>query len=413
MLNSIYHKDILPNGIRVVSEQIPSVHSVSIGVWVNTGSRFETRENNGIAHFLEHMFFKGTENRTAFEIATSLESLGGNLNAATSKEVCFYTAHVLSEHLPIAVDVLADLLLNARFEPADIELEKEVVSAEIKLYQESPEDLVFDNFYELLYPDHPMGYRIHGTLENVLAFQRKDLIDFLTDQYTADRFVVAAAGKVEHNELLEIVERFFGNVPPSRNKPNSRLTGSKRGRHVFENEVAQQAHICLGSTGFKYGHEKRYALGVLETLLGNGMGSRLFQNIREKYGFAYNIYAFSDLMSDTGTFGVYVACAKDRVEKSIELIRNEFDLIRKNSITRDELERTKSQIRGSSLLSMESTGRRMRRLADMEMYLGEFKSLDELLAKVDAVTFDDIQEVADTLLRPEVLLTTILRTPGN
>lgn len=414
---STVKKTILPNGLRVLSEQIPHVRSVAIGVWVEVGSRDETEENNGITHFLEHMVFKGTRHRSTRAIAESLESLGGYLNAFTTKEsTCFY-ARVLDEHLPQAIDVLADLIQYPKFNPADIEKEKIVVLEELKNIEDDPDEYIQDVLERHLFGNHPLGFTVAGTAENVRSFTRQQLLDHLQTWYTADRIIVAAAGNVQHEQLLEHVQKRFTLRP--RFDGSSRATGSPqppRDKHtpvslhtafsrlsqddklVVLRKDVQQAYTVLGRLTEGLRSQQRYSMLVFNTLLGDGMSSRLNQSLRERHGLAYTVFSFLNLMSDIGVFGVYAGTDEKNVERAMELVLKEFEGLRKASVSKKELQRTKSQIKGNTVLGLESMSGRMTRLATEEIYYGEYISLETFLSQIDRVTVDDVHDVAVHIL---------------
>ena len=402
-------KTVLPNGVRVVSERMDHVRSVSLGIWIGVGSGNETNTNNGISHFLEHMVFKGSKKRSAREIALSLESLGGSINGSTGKDVTVYTAYVLDEHIDIAIDVLTDIIREPKLSDSDITLEKNVVLAEISHSLENPEDMILDEFYSHLFPNHPLGFLILGKPENVRKFGREDLLNFMQQEYTGDRFVFAAAGHVDHDHFVELVKRHFEPFAiTSNNKHFVPLPKASTGVIRHSHKSSNQAHIVIGSTIFGYNDERKYALALLDLTLGGGMSSRLFQNIREKYGFAYNVYSFTDLMADIGAFGCYMACDVKRVDQAVELLMHEIDKIRKNTITEKELDMIKSQVKGMMLLGMESSSRRMRKIAETEIYNAKHISLDEVLEKVNKISPSDLTEIANEFLAEPKLTTTIL-----
>lgn len=403
-----FEKTELDNGIRVVTERIPYVRSVSIGVWLTVGSINESKQINGLSHFIEHMLFKGTKKRKAFEIAESLESVGGQLNAFTGKEITCYYAHILDEHLPIAVEVLADILTNSLFNKAEMEKEKQVILEELNALEETPEDLIHDLFMNDLFPNHPLGLSIIGTRENILGFTQEDIFQFLSDHYTTERMVIAAAGNVKHNDLLKLVETqfaSFNNSGPTHQIAPSSLT---HGKNVIENG-AIQAHICLGTQSYSYRDRKKFSLLVLNTLLGAGMSSRLFQNLREKHGLAYSIYSFIDFMHDTGLFGVYIGTDKLKIDDSIELINQELRNLTNQRVPELELQRTKSQLKGNLMLGLESTSSRMNRLAKMEIYLNSYFTLDDTLREIDTVSQENLLDVAKELFHDDRIFTTVLR----
>lgn len=408
---ALYRKTVLDNGVRVVTETIPYVRSVSLGVWANVGSRDEDEQHNGISHFLEHMVFKGTKNRSVREIAQSLESLGGYLNAFTTKEqTCFY-ARVLDMHVEQAMDVLADLVQNATFKTEELEREKLVVIEELKNAEDDPEDIIHDYFEKALFPAHPLGFPIIGTEANVRRFRREDLQAHLASYYHPTRIVVAAAGNINHAQLVSLAEKYLKKLPSSpfagkRMQSPARLEHNTFAEHP---RPINQAHICLGTVAYSIKHRDRYPLMVLNALLGEGMSSRLYQNIRERYGFAYNVYSYTNLLSDTGIFGAYIATDKKNIQNSIELIYKELNRLKAKPVSKAELDRTKSQIQGVMMLGLENMSGRMMRLGSSELYFESFTSLDTILKKVDAVTSEAIQRVAQDLFREERFSTVVIR----
>ncbi|RMD87229.1 MAG: insulinase family protein, partial [Calditrichaeota bacterium] len=331
-----YKKTRLDNGIRVISEKIPYVRSISIGAWLTVGSRDENASNNGISHYIEHMMFKGTKNRKAYEIAESLESVGGQINAFTSKELTCYYAHILDEHLEIAVDVISDILINSVFDEQEMEKEKQVIVEEINNMEDTPEEMIHELFIKDLFPDHPLGFSTLGTRENVWGFTRQDIYDYLSRNYAKNRLVIAAAGNVDHDKLVELVETKFVEFHNSVDRVLYPPNGPRQGENIIKNGGIQ-AHICLGTLAYSYRDPKKFPLLILNTLLGAGMSSRLFQNIREKHGLAYSVYSFIDFLFDTGLFGVYIGTDKNKIGASIELINKELEDLKKNPVSKEEL----------------------------------------------------------------------------
>ncbi len=402
----------LSNGIRVVTERIPYGRSVSIGVWVQCGSVCETQQNNGIAHFMEHMFFKGTQRRTAREIAYSLESLGGSLNASTGKELSVYTALVLDEYMPQAVDVLFDIVQNPLFADADIAREKKVVLTEINHAREDPEEMALDYLYMNLFPEHPLGYLIYGTDKNVKKFTRQNLVDFHQQFYRPERMIIAAAGQVDHgNFVAEIEKRFapglardYHQVPHE--SPNAWPAGIPTAKYVQDS--SQQAHLCTGFRIFSYADPRRYPLVLLDMLFGGGMSSWLFQNIREKYGFAYSLYSFVDLMAQTGVFGTYMACDARRTAAALELLQQEFTRLRRKGISQHELDIVKKQAHGHIILGLEGSSRRMHKIAEAEIYHAEHVMPEEVARRVERVTTTQISELVEAFMDPAQQVTTVV-----
>lgn len=410
---SNYQKTILPSGIRVVTEQVPHVRSVALGIWFAVGSRCEDTRTNGISHFVEHMVFKGTKRYSTSQIAQSLESVGGFLNAFTAKEhTCFY-ARVLDQHLERAIDVLADLVQYPRFEPGELEKEKQVVLDELRSLEDDPADLIHDYFDRMTFGNHPLGYPVIGRANTIPTFNREMLFKHLHRYYQPHRMVIAATGNIRHNELVDLVKRYFPAVQSRNNRsvgkqidpPRTRTNGA-----VVEHlKPISQAHVCTGTLGFSARSKHRYALLILNTLLGDGMSSRLFQNIREKYGFAYNVYSFANMLSDTGTFGVYIGTDARNIQNSLELIYKELHKVKSNSISKAELQRTKEQLKGSTVLSLESMSGRMMRLGSSELMLGEYFPVDTVLRHIDEVALDDVHEVTERLFNPSRFSTVIFK----
>ncbi len=409
---SSFQKTVLDNGIRIVTERLPSVRSVSIGFWLQVGSCNESEANNGISHFIEHMMFKGTKSRKAVEIATSLESVGGHLNAFTGKEITCYYAHILDEHLPIAVDILADILINSVFDPAEIEKEKRVITEELNALEETPEELIHDLFFSDLFPNHPLGRSIIGNRDNIKRFTREQLFEYVTENYTAERMVVAAAGNIDHDALVRLVAARFQSYPRTERADQPHPLAPVRGRNVVE-DGAIQAHICLGTQAYPYRDRKKFSLLVLNTLLGSGMSSRLFQNVRETHGLAYSVYSYIDFFRDTGLFGVYVGTDQNKIDASVDLIQSELRQLGREPITQEELQRTKSQLKGNLMLGLESTSSRMNRLAKMEIYLNRYFTLDDTLGEIEKVSQEDVLAVARELFQEDRLFMTVLKPKGQ
>ncbi len=406
-----YQKTVLDNGIRVVTETIPYVRSISLGVWANVGSRDESPTQNGLSHFIEHMVFKGTRKRSVKDIAQSLESLGGYLNAFTTKEqTCFY-ARVLDIHTAQAMDVLADIVRNATFKPEELEKERQVIIEELKNAEDDPEDIIHDYFEKALFPSHSLGFPILGTEANLRRFRRDDLRTHLDTHYLPSRIVVAAAGNVDHHQLTKLIEKYFGSLPQNHGALR-RIPGPNRTLKPVTVEYSRpikQAHICLGTVAYSLRHKERYPLLLLNALLGEGMSSRLYQTIRERYGMAYSVYSFVNMLSDTGIFGAYIGTDQKNVQNALDLMHKEFDRLKTKLVSRAELERTKSQIKGTMMLGLENMSSRMMRLGSTELYLEAYVSLDSVLKKVDEVTAESIQAVANDLFDKREFSTAVIR----
>lgn len=409
--NSLYRKTILDNGLRVVTETIPHVRSVSIGVWANVGSRDEEASSNGISHFLEHMVFKGTKNRSVRDIAQSLESLGGYLNAFTTKEqTCFY-ARVLDEHVDTAMDVLADIILNPTFRKEELEKEKLVVIEELKNAEDDPEDIIHDYFEKALFPTHTLGNPIIGTEDNLRRFRRDDLRAHIATHYQPSQMVVSAAGSIDHDRLVKLVDTQFRSlrVNGHRSKRTAGpLHAEKRNFQEIPRPISQ-AHICLGTVSYGIRHKNRYALLVLNALLGEGMSSRLYQRIREKHGLAYSVYSYVTMLSDTGIFGIYLGTDKKNIESAVGLVQTELEKLKDKPVPRAEIDRTKSQIKGTLMLGLENMSSRMIRLGSGELYLESYVPLDTILKRIEDVSAESIQDVGSEVFDQSQFSTVIIR----
>ena len=407
-----FFKTTLPNGVRVITESIPSVRSISVGVWVMTGSRDEAPQESGISHFIEHMVFKGTARRRMHHIAQRMESVGGYLNAFTSKEYTCYYSRALDEHLARAVDVVSDLILAPKFPPRELEREKDVVLEEMKMYEDAPEEYIFDLFEEAVYPDHALGRPIIGQPETVRAFDRDQLQAYLDHHYTPDRIVLAVAGNADHAQVVDVAEKIFRATD---RRPIARERGAAvdaRPQHLVVERPIQQAHLVLGTRAFPVDDARRTVLSVLNTILGGGMSSRLNQNIREKYGYCYNIYSFTNLHSDTGDFGVYMGTDESKVERSKKLIFRELEKLAQKPVSGRTLNQAKTQVKGSIMLSLENMSTRMMRIGRQELYFHRYFTLDEIVDEVERVTAEEVQAVAQTLFQPDAFSSVVL-VPQN
>jgi predicted Zn-dependent peptidase len=390
---SVYKRTVFPNGLKVITEAIPHVRSVSLGLWLNVGSRDESESSLGVSHFIEHMVFKGTKTRDASQIASCLESVGGVLNAFTSREeTCFY-ARFLDEHLPLAVELLFDLINNPLLKISEIEKEKRVILEEIKDIEDSPSDLVHDKFARAIFGTHSLGWPIQGTRTSVKGLSRSNISSYMNKFYRPDRILVAASGNIDHNRLAKLVQNNF-NI--SDVKP--RVDVRKRPvftpvRKVFKRKPSQ-THICLGIPAKDFNDPGRSALSLLNSLLGGGMSSRLFQKVRENLGLAYNIFSYVDYFQDTGIFGFYLGTDKHNAKRAITAVMGEIDRICNEPLPADDLSRIKEQLKGNLMLGLESTSNRMNRMAKHELLTGRYISLDETVAAINSVKSDDITDIA-------------------
>jgi predicted Zn-dependent peptidase len=397
----------LPNGIRVLSEELPDLPSVSVGLWVESGSRDESSEQAGISHFLEHLFFKGTERRTAARIAEDIDAVGGVLNAFTNKEYTCYYARVLAEHLDVSLDLLGDIYLHSRFPGDEIDRERSVILQEISLAEDTPDDHVHDLFGTAFWPGHPLSRPVAGSADTVSPLQRDDFLRFRELHYRPDRLLLAAAGRLSHDRLVAAAEATFGGLRGVSTRAATSPPTPRPGLTVHP-KTLEQAHICIGVPGIRQSDPDRYAAHVLTQALGGGMSSRLFQEIRERRGKAYTVYAFLPTFHDGGYLGVYVGTSAAWAREVVEVVRAEFGALVDRGLRPEELARTKAQIKGNMLLALETSESRMGRLARNEMYFGRDVPLDEIAGGIDAVGPDDVLAVARRLLRPEALAVTVL-----
>jgi predicted Zn-dependent peptidase len=401
-------KHVLPNGLVVITETMTHVRSVSVGVWVRNGSRREVQEENGLAHFMEHMVFKGTERRSAEAIAREMDSIGGMLDAFTSKEQICFNAKVLDEHLPIAFDIIADLVLRPKFDSEDVKKERQVVLEEIKMDLDNPEYLLHEIFTRGFWPRHALGRPILGTPETVRKFNKDALRKRFGSWFAPDRIVLTAAGNVPHEKVLELVQREFGGLKAAGKVEGHAAPSTEAPIHLETKRDLEQVHVCMGVPSYPLAHEGRFAVAVMNNLLGGGMSSRLFQNIREKLGLAYAVFSELTPYSDAGMMTVYAGTARETVGQVIDLIVKEFRDLKESPVSEEELLRAKNHLKGSLMLSLESTSARMSNLARQELYFGRFYSLDEILQSIGAVTHDDVQSLAQEFFRPEQIAVTVL-----
>lgn len=407
----IVRRTILPGGLRVITEQVPGVRSASFGVWVNVGSRDEKGAQTGSAHYLEHLLFKGTSRRSALDISASIEAVGGDLNAFTTKEYTCYYARVLDQDLPLAIDVVCDVVVDALIRAEDVEAERGVILEEIAMNDDDPGDVVHDEFAAAVYGDSPLGRPILGTVETIEAISRNAINSFYHRRYRPEGMVVAAAGNLDHDQVVTLVRRAFADVlddscepEPARTAPRRRL--SSAGVHLTSRPT-EQAHLVLGVPGIRRGDPRRYALSVMTAAFGGGMSSRLFQEVREKRGLAYSVYAYSQGFAESGLMGIYVGCLPAKVDTALDVCRTEIARLIRDGLTEEELVRGKGQVKGATVLGQEDTGARMTRIAKSELHDDALLSLDGLLAQVDAVSMDDVVAISRELLEQPTTLAII------
>jgi predicted Zn-dependent peptidase len=402
------YKTVLGSGVRIVTERVLHVHSVSMGIWIRSGSRHEHKAESGIAHFIEHMLFKGTQKYSAGEIARMIDSVGGVFNAFTSKEyTCFYIK-VLKQHMDLAVNLLCDIFFHSLFLRDDIEKERNVILQEINMVKDTPDDYIQDMFNHDFFTDHPLGYNILGELDTVQNFRRPDITGFYRREYLVpERIVIAVAGNMEHEAVVDRLAKKFEAI--KKKKPSPEQASFEPSRSISCNfRSLEQVHVCLGTPGCSHLDRERYALYVLNSILGGGMSSRLFQEIRENRGLAYSVTSFTSSFFDTGVFGVYMGVVKDTVQEALRIVFEEMRSLREKPVAAAELSAAKEQLKGNMLLAMEGTDSRMSRLAKCEMYYDQYIPLSRILKDIDAVTEDDVRGLARGLFRDEQLTCTFL-----
>lgn len=393
---SSINKTILPNGVRILSESVPYVDSVSVGVWVVAGARDEDEAHHGMSHFVEHMLFKGTTTRTARQIADEMDSLGGHLNAFTDKEFTCYYAKVLGEHLHSALDVVSDMVLNSVLDSTEIEHERNVILEEIKRHQDTPEDQVHDLLAQTIWQGHPLGNSVIGSRLVAENVTRDGLIKYMRELYRPDALVITAAGNVDHHSLVDTVGERFGGLSGTRPPRVCSEVKPHFGLKLIDKDT-EQVHFCLGAPGFAQSQPEKYALAVIDSALGGGMSSRLFQEIRENRGLAYAIGSYAASYQEAGLFTIYSGTSVDNVNTVVELTRKECRAIGRDGVTDAELERGKNQIRAALVLGQESMSNRMSRLAKSEIYYGRIIRMEEIVSAIMRVTRDDVAQVASQL----------------
>ncbi len=403
----MYRKDTLSNGIRVVSETLPKSRSVSIGVWVKVGSRHEPPEIGGISHFIEHLFFKGTEKRTAKDIAIEMDSIGGEMNAFTSQETTTYYAKVVDEHLPVAIDILSDILIGSKFDPVEMEKERKVILEEIKGVEDTPDDYIHELFTGTVWPDNSLGRPILGTKETIRGLKHENIISYINDYYSPREIVISVAGNFEHGRLIDLLNESFGRLSRG-GVPKKEATPSFSRALTVKKKTLEQIQLCIGCKGLHYTSDDRYVISALNTVLGNSMSSRLFQEVREQRGLAYSIYSYVTSYRDTGLLTVYAGTDPASALDVVRLVLKEFRKITEEGITPAEELRVKNQIKGSLVLSLESSNSHMSRLARQEIYYGKYLSMDDIIKGVEKVTADQVQQLAQQLFSPNAIALTIL-----
>jgi len=402
-----YRKSVLPNGMRILTERMPHVRSVAVGVWVETGSRHEVESRGGVSHLIEHLVFKGTATRSAEAIARTMDSVGGQMDAFTTKEnTCFYV-QVLDEHLPLAVDLLTDILLHPLFDAEELEREKSVVLQEIRMVEDTPDDIIHDLFAAQIWGGHPLARPILGTRELVSGFHRDAIADYFGEEYVPPRIIIAVAGNVTHEQVVELFGKGFnGYTRPARPRASEAVKLAP-GINIVH-KALEQVHLVMGFPGLAHAAPERYAMFVLNDVIGGSMSSRLFQEVRERQGLAYSVHSGVQAFMDTGLMYVYAATDVENFSKVLKSILKELRDVKKHGVTEEELRRSKDHLKGSLMLSLESTSSRMNRLAKHELHLGSFLTIDEMLVSIDGVRHDEVQALVSQVIDEEQLALTTL-----
>lgn len=403
----MYRKSLLSNGIRVVSEAIPYVKSVTLGIWIGTGARSESENNHGISHFIEHLMFKGTEKRSAKCIAETVDAVGGQLNAFTAKEHTCYYMKVLDSQVDLALDILSDMLMSSKFAAGDIDREREVVLEEVHMYEDTPDELVHDIHLGKIWRGHELGRNILGSTNSISKFDESMVREYYQQFYTPDNLVIAAAGNLNHDNLVNAIERFFIRMEGTKKHIETKVPVITPAKTVRAKET-EQVHLCLSAQGVPQNSPEIYKIHVLNNILGGGISSRLFQAIREEKGLAYSVYSYQTNYSDAGLFTVYAGTRPANVLQVIEIIFQTMQSVKDDGITEAELKRAKEQLKGSLFLGLESSSSRMSRLGKMEIMLGKYISLEEVVEKIERVSLSDVKVMAQQLFCPELLCLTAL-----
>jgi len=407
MISESIQKSTLPNGIRLLTMPMSHLYSVSMGIWVDAGARDEATDERGLSHFIEHMIFKGTRRRSAYQIAKEFDAIGGATNAFTSMENTCYYAKVLNGHLPTVVDILADIFLNSVFDQKEIEHERPVIFQEISMLEDSPDELVHHLAGQTFWGDHPLGRPVIGTRENLLQFDSDDLKRFFRKLYQPKRIIISAAGMIDHLEFIDLLHPVFEMLSPAGEFPQ-RKKPTNRFQIQVHSRDQEQVHLCLGSKGLAISNPDRYAISLLNTIIGGNMSSRLFQEIREQYGLAYSIYSFMNSFEDAGMFGIYAAVSPDHAVETVERILAAIRKLKEEPVSADELQSAKDYTKGALLLSAESNDNQMIRLAQQEIHFGRHVPMEEVLSRIDAVSTQDLLALSRRLFDDDrVALTTL------
>lgn len=394
----MYKKYTLENGLRIVTEHIPYVKSISIGVWVEAGSKHENIHNNGICHFIEHMLFKGTTSRSAKDIAEVIDEIGGQINAFTSKECTCYYTKVLDTHYELAIELLADMLFNSKLDIDDLQKEKSVIYEEISMYEDSPEDLVHDLLYQSIFKNSSLGLPILGSNDSLNAIRRDDILSFMKKYYIPNNAVISVVGNFDENNLLTAIEKYFGLWKKADNPIIKENSLQYNFEHISKSKDIEQVHLCLGFKGIKLGENKLYPLMIVNNILGGSMSSRLFQNIREERGLVYSIYSYPSTYKDGGLLTIYVGMSPNVFDEVSSLIYNELENLSRNGLTEVELNKSKEQLKGNYILGLESTSSRMTSIGKSELLLGKINSPKEIIQKIDNVRMQEIEDILKEII---------------
>lgn len=397
----MYKKHTLNNGIRVISKKISHVRSVSIGFWINAGSSSETIVNNGTSHFIEHMLFKGTYKRSAKEIASTIDEIGGQLNAFTSKECTCYYTKVLDSHINIGIDVLTDMLLNSKFDVREIEKEKSVICEEINMYEDSPEDVVYDLISKTIFREHSLGLPILGTHNTISNLNREEVIKYMKNNYTSENIVISVAGSFNEDVLIEYLNEKIGNHLFIKNKKPTLDTPSFYSDFSFRHKDIEQTHICIGFKGLPYSEKDMFPLLIINNILGGSMSSRLFQTIREDHGLAYSIYSHPSFYKDVGLSTIYISLNPSQMDMAFKLINDELLSFMKKSITKEEFYKSKEQLKGSYILGLESTSSIMNMLGKSELFGQKIRTPDEVISRINNITLEDADNIIKKILKSD------------
>ena len=405
-------KSVIDGGIRVITEEIPYFKSVSIGVWVTTGSRDEHPNENGISHFIEHLLFKGTERRTAFDIAREIDSVGGALNAFTGREhTCFY-AKLLDKNMPLGIDLLSDIFLHPLLDPKDVEKERMVILQEIKMVEDAPDDLIHDLFNRVCWGNHPLGYPILGTSDLVQSFTRDQILRYYKDNYQPNRVIICAAGNLHHQEMVDRIGEAFRQAPGLQNHRERIKPQPVATTNVWKRDL-EQVHFCLGSKGLQYNHSLRFSSYVLNSILGGGMSSRLFQEIRENRGLAYSVYSYLPTYTDAGLVVVYAGTSEESLQEVLDLVLKEFKSLKTEPFKNGEVETSKEHLKGNLLLSLENSENMMTRLAKNEIYFNTYVPVGKILQEIEGVNEEKVRSLASELFNGNFCLTVLGPVDGN